>query len=596
MNDNELIEKVKMGLIKIKNFNLEKPNELLCILTEETLSVIQKRMFDYFLWNAKQKILKENIKECDNFLKVQIPLDELITISGIQKTRQNKIAYLTNKLRQLKKVDIIKVNLIKEASPLIKNKNDLLNIKDEEIEEIVLTSPIGHFKINRIENSVLIYISPFIAEYLIHTNSYTQINFLVYYFLRSNYSIALYNYLLSKFQSQKALMQKGIVPFSPFITTEKIPLKKLMDILEIPPEAAIRKKTFWMLNAKILSKAIKELNNEPTVEFEIVELIKHTKGKRVTDVSFVLKEKENKKVAVLDRNKKEVIAIPYELYKDNISFISKETDSIEDIENKFSLSPLEELKEKLKTEKIKSLREFSNELQKLKNIDITNILPNAKGKILRVNEFGMLELDGEEVDNIKANAIRRILYQNPDLLGKFEKIDNELEELKDKFINKVWVFMQNGFYYAVGVKNIIRENQNTVKVIGEELLRKIKDFKITVAISYLKTESPRDKLSLTDEDEYIKYNTVKELEELEEFFEVNKDKFQEWLDYLEEKSLEVSNKLLSLDENTEEYKKTAKELEILDRCYTKGYELLNGESISNIDKKQVLERFKEWAK
>jgi len=254
-SDNELIEKVKMGLIKIKNFNLEKPNELLCILTEETLSVIQKRMFDYFLWNTKQKILKENIKECDNFLKVEIPLDELITISGIQKTRQNKITYLTNKLRQLKKVDIIKINLIKDATPLIKNKNDLLNIKDEDIEEIVLTSPIGHFKINRIENSVLIYISPFIVEFLIHTNSYTQINFLVYYFLRSNYSITLYNYLLSKFQSQKALMQKGIVPFSPFITTEKIPLKKLMDILEIPPETVIRKKTFWMLNAKILSKA-----------------------------------------------------------------------------------------------------------------------------------------------------------------------------------------------------------------------------------------------------------------------------------------------------------------------------------------------------
>ena len=592
--NNEFIEKVKMGLVKIKNFNLEKPNELLCILTEETLSVIKKRMLDYFLWKAKQKIIKENIKDTDNFLKVEMPLDELIIISGIQKTRQNKIVYLTNKLRQLKRVDIIKINLVKEASPLIKNKNDLLNIKDEEIEEIVLTSPIGHFKINRVENEILVYISPFIAEYLINTNSYTQINFLVYSFLRSNYSISLYNYLLSKFQAQIALMEKGLIPKSDFIQTEKISLKKLMDILEIPPDNKARKKSFAYLNERILSKSIKELNNEPTVEFEIVELIKHTRGKKVTDVSFVLKEKENKKIAVLNNNEKKIVAIPYELYKENPNLAEAKTDEFikEDI---YLKNPLEKLKEKLKKGKIKSLKEFSNELQKLKNIDITNILPNAKGKLLRINEFGMLELDGDEVDNIKANSIRRILYKNPDLLGRIEKIDEELETLRDRFLRKVWIFIQKGFYYAIAIKDIVKE-EDKVKLIGEELLRDIKKFEIKVAIDYLKTQSPKDKLSLIDKDAYIKHNIQKELEELEEIFEKNKDKFQEWLNNLEEESFQLNDELLSLEEDSKEYIKIAKELEALDNLYSKGYDLLSGEKINNIDKLQILRKFKEYLK
>jgi len=261
---------------------------------------------------------------------------------------------------------------------------------------------------------------------------------------------------------------------------------------------------------------------------------------------------------------------------------------------KIQKSPLEELKEKLKTEKIKSLREFSNELQKLKNIDITNVLPNTKGKILRINEFGMLELDGEEVDNIKANYIRRTLYKYPDLLGKFEEIDEELEELRKKFIHKVWIFMQNGFYRAVGVKDIIRENQNTVKVIGEELLRRIKDFKIEITIDFLKSESPREQLSLIDKDDYIKFNALKELKELEKFFEKNNNKFQEWLDYLEDKSLEVNEKLLSLKEDTPEYKETAKRLELLDRYYSIAYDLLQNEKVNQTDKMQILKKFKEW--
>lgn len=580
-NEKELTEKVKMGLIKIKNFNLDKPDELLCVLTEESLSVIQKRMFDYFLWNAKQKIIKENITEADNFLKVEMPLNELITISGIQKTRQNKIIYLTNKLRQLKRIDIVKINLIKNATPLIRSKDDLINIKDEEIEEIVLTSPIGHFKINKPDNLITVYISPFIAEYLINTNSYTQVNFLVYSFLRSNYSISLYNYLLSKYQSQKALMKKNIIPASNVLHTEKIPIKKLMDILEIPPDAAIRKKSFWMLNGKILSKAINELNNEPTVEFEI-ELIKHTKGRKVTNVSFLLKEKEDKKIAVLDRDNNEVVAIPPELIEINNN-------------NEIVSNPLLEIKEKILNDKNYTFGDFVKDLRRLRNVDITNVCPLARGKVLRVNDLGMLELDGEEVDNVKANLARRILFQNPELLGKFEEIDEEFEELKEKYTNKVLVYKSNGYYYAVGVKDLQKENEK-IKVIGEELLRDIDNFSVTLSKDFLMETSPKEQLSLNDKDYYIQSNNQKELEELEELYEKNKDKFQEFLNCIEEESLKLSNELIKMGENSKEFQKKAKELETLDMFYLKGDEILKGENVSNVDKKMVFKKFKEFLK
>jgi hypothetical protein len=608
----ELIEKkVTMGIVEIKNFNFKKPDELLCILTEEILSPVQKRMFDYFLWNAKQKILRENIKTIDNFLKVDVPLDELYTIIGFSKNKNKKISYIFKRLKKMKKIDILKINLVKEAKDYtpVKSINFIDDLNDEDIDEITFSSLIGSFKISQTKRSIRIYISPTIAEYLIHSNSYTQLNFLVYSFLRSSYSINLYNYLLNKFQSQKALMDKGIITKKDEIVTEKIKIERLMDILEVPPEHIGRKKIKYF-NSKILNPAIKELNNKDVVEFEIKEVIKEKVGKKIDKIAFVLREKKDVKIPLIEKENNQIIALNYKTFLSiNQENNNEEIINTKEKENNKSVKKedttkniLHSIKEKIKNKKLKFF-EFVKELQKLQNIEITNALPNNKGKILRINQFSMLELDGEELDNTKANAIRRILFTNSDLIGKFIEVDEELEKLREKFVNKVIEFKFDGMYYDVGVDDIERIDNDTFKITGKELLREIENFTMNSKKEFFDKLIVKDKLSISDKDKNIKYNNQKELEKLENIFNENLDKFEKWLNELETKSFKISNEFIKINEDSEEYKKLAKELDAIDRLMMKANEIIEKKknndfknNVSNLDKKFVLKKFNDWLK
>jgi hypothetical protein len=599
-------QKVKMGLIKVKNFNFNKPDELLCILTDETLTPIQKRMFDYFLWATKQKIIKENIIETDNFLKVDVPLDELYSIIGFSKNNNKKIIYIFNRLKKLKKIDILKINLIKNPidykNEQVKSIDFINNLKDEDIDEIMFTSLIGAFKISQTQRLVRIYLAPTLVEFLINSHSYTQLNFLVYSFLRSSYSINLYNYLLNKYQSQKALMEKGLIPKNEEIITEKIEVDKLRDILEVPPTHRGRK-SFMVFNDKILKPAIKELNSKDVVEFEIKDVIKEKLGRKIHKVAFVLKEKENRKIPLLNKDNNEIIAVNYKTFsninQDNV--FNKETSiftvKTEKKEEEFMVNPeLLKIREKIKNNKL-TFFAFVKELQKLQNVEITNSLSDYMGKTLRINKFGMLELDGEELDNAEVNTIRKTLYSNPDLLGKFIVVDEELEFFKRKFVGKVWVFLMDELYYALGVKDIQRVSNEKFKVIGNELLRNIENFSIKVTKYVLENNTPKDKLSIIDKDEYIAHNNEIELKKLEKsLFDENREKFEKWLSELEKESFALNDKLLKLSKESEEYEKLAKKMEAIDNVMMKGYEYLSGEEISTLDKKLVFKKFQEYLK
>jgi len=601
-------EQIKMP--KILEYN--KNNALIFIVLNKIPSPTQRKLLDIIFYFGKQHLEKMKHQNPEEYKKLEerefksyiipiyIELKTLLVILEIE--RKNK-GQLVNAIKNIEEIKYEKIDLLNQDTNSVEQLTILDKTTIEEIfkkygdeiktweQDRIIVNPIIDF-----DNEIFkCYLSPTITKYLSKDDKYTRINVLIHTFLNSSYAINLYNILISKFKAQKEMMEKGKIPKTDLIQTGYIELEKLQDMLGMKKNHSWR--IFKDFNKFILKPSIKEINESNVIEFEIVDILRKTHKRKVTALSFVLKPKETFDIPALF-NEQIILTNQEELIKLKNMLKDKENkEKIQDAQDtqKIQKSPLEELKEKLKTERIKSLREFSNELQKLKNIDITNVLPNAKGKILRINEFGMLELDGEEVDNIKANAIRRILYQNPDLLGKVEEIDNELEELKDKFINKVWIFMRNGFYYAVGIKDIIREDKEKVKIIGEELLRNIKDFEVKVLINSLKNEFPKDKLSLMEEDKYLEHNSLKELEQLEEFFETNKDKFQEWLDYLEEESLNLSNYILSLQEETSEYKETAKKLEFLDKYYSIGYDLLQGEKISQIEKKQMLKKFKEWA-
>jgi len=589
-----------MGLIKIKNFNLDKPDELLCILTDESLTPVQKRMFDYFLWNAKQKVLNEKIKKVDNFLKVDVSLDELYAVIGFNRNRNQKIAYIIDKLRKLKRIDIIKINLIHEPMEFKASADFLSTLEDDEIEDIVLTSPIGQFKISNTQRVVTIYLSPIIVEYLINSNSYTKLNFLVYSFLRSTYSINLYNYLLNKFQSQLALMNKGIIQKSSEITTKKIEVERLMDILEVPMTHKARERGFAEFNEKILSKAIKELNKEDVVEFEIVKVLKEKKGKRVSKVAFVLKEKDRKKIPVLNKINNEILKLGYSDFEElsSLSIEEKEAQIIKDIEavdsievQDMNFNGLELLKEKVINKNI-NFFSFVKELQKLQNVDITNMLPNHEGELLRINEFGLLELNGEELDNIKANSIRKILYSNPELLDKVEKVDEELLELKKRFLNKVLIFLQNNMYRALVPFDIERVGPNGVRLRGKELLED-KDYEIDVSVSWLKKQNTKNMLNLIDKDDFQKHNRTVMKDLLMEFYEKHKDEFIKWLEELEERSFSLNDELIKLEEGSDEFISLVKKIEKIDSFVVKGYEFVSGERIGEDILIKLLGEFKK---
>jgi len=367
--------------------------------------------------------------------------------------------------------------------------------------------------------------------------------------LRSSYSIRLYEILKDWFEMYSRYNNRA----------EKIiSLDEFRDILEIPKSYQYSSH----IKKLILLKSQDEFKQNTDIVFDFKEI---KTGRKVTHLKFIIYS-----------NKKQVSVESFDSVKNE-----------EKIENPFLI-----LKTKIRNNQI-NFQTFVKELQKLKNVEITNVLPGYLGKKLKINEFGFLELDGEELDNVKANSIRRILYKHSDLLGEFKEIDEGFMALREKFIGKVLVFKFDNLYYAIGVKDLTKI-EDKIKVTGKEILRNIENFEVKFDLEWLKKQSPREKLNSIDVDDYIRHNNTIELQRLEEFFENNKDKFSEWLQELEKESFELSERIIKLDEESEEYKENAKKLELLDKLYMKGYELLEGERISDLDKKMILSAFKKW--
>ena len=379
-------------------------------------------------------------------------------------------------------------------------------------------------------------------------DKYLKYNIKNIMFLTSKYSIRLYELLKNEFEMLNRQNRELVLEIS---------IEELRELLNIPSSYK------WQhIKTQILEKSKKDFEKiDINFEYEVVK-----QGRKITNIKFMIYSKEQSFIDVLNTtvNNKKMI-------KNNNLLV---------------------LKKKLENNQI-NFQTFVKELQKLKNVEITNVLPGYLGKKLKINEFGFLELDGEELDNVKANSIRRILYKHPDLLGEFKEIDEGFMALREKFIGKVLVFKFDNLYYAIGVKDLTKI-EDKIKVTGKEILRNIENFEVKFDLEWLKKQSPREKLNSIDVDDYIRHNNTIELQRLEEFFENNKDKFSEWLQELEKESFELSERIIKLDEESEEYKENAKKLELLDKLYMKGYELLEGERISDLDKKMILSAFKKW--
>jgi plasmid replication initiation protein len=387
----------------------------------------------------------------------------------------------------------------------------------------------------------------------------TKKNFLQYrveniLVLDSKYAIRLYEILKNAYNlATRYNKTKKVVE-------EEISLDYLKERLLIP-----KSYRYPDIKRRVILTSQKQINENTDIQFEFKEI---KQGRSVKKIVFLISKNE-KNLAQNEEN------------NDN-KYINKS-------------SPLENIKQKLKDKKL-SLSAFSKELQKLQNVEITNVIPNNEGKLLKTNEYGMLEFDGKELDNIKANAIRRILFSNPDLIGKFIEIDEEIKKLKEKYEGNVIEFMLDNLYYAIGVKNIERVSKNKFRIKGVELLRDIDNFYVDFNKEALNKLIIRNKLNTAEIDEKIKHNNHIELKKLTDFFEKNKEQFEKWVDELEGKSIELSNKLIQLEEDSDEYIKIAKEIVLIDKLMIKANEMLNKRQISELDKKFVLKKFQEYLK
>ena len=594
---------------KIIEYN--KNNELIFMVFNKLPTSTQRKIWDIILYVSKKHLeeLKEKKPEDYEFylkrnfrnyvLPIKIELDYLQKTLDIKTS--NKKKQLLKNIASLEEISIDKINILKGGKTLE------INFDEESFDEVlsqygedikrwerdrIIVNPVVDFD----NNFFKCYLSPNVVAYIDKNNNYTRINVLIHTFLNSTYTINLYDILIAKFKAQKEMMKKGKIPQTDLIKTEYINLENLQDMLSVERNHKARKE-FKIFNRDILKPAIKEINESKVTEFEIVDVLKKKKRRKIAELAFLLKPKKIFNIpALVDEeiiltNEEELVKLRKKLKEVEKDKIIQEKDLKEIKEEN---NPLLELKQKILNDKNYTFTDFVKDLRRLKDVEITNVLPNAKGKILKINNLGLLELDNEEIDNMKANIIRRILFQNPELLGRFEEIDEEFEALKDKFTNKVLVFKFKGYYYAIGVKDLEKTKDDKIKITGEELLRDVKDFYSVFDKDFLNEVSPLDKLTIEKKDYYIQLNMQKELEELEEFFENNKNNFKEWLDYLEKESFDLSNELININENSKEFEEKAKKLEILDNCYHKGYELLDGNKLNSLDKKMILKKFKEW--
>ena len=555
---------------EIKNYVLNRPNETIYIGFNKLPTTYQKRAFIGFLYQAKNQIFslkefkKKFIKEdmideyWEDYLKKNIPIFkmDLTLLLKVLNYGKNSKKELINFLQEMKNIKITQIKTQTEIENY-RYDGDYVDIPEEEldkIKEVIITNMITYIKVDFEKKEVFFAFSPEINQYLYYSSNYTRMNIFIPSFINSTYAIELYEILLDKFLAHKGLMDKKIKEQNNIIETGWIDLEIFYKKMAIKEDSFLRQFKYFK---RELNKWIKKINEVNLIEFEIKDYETKKSGKKVTHLKFYLKE----------RNKLDLI-------KNNKTL------------------KLEELKEKIKDSNY-TFFNFVKDLQKLKNVEITNILPQERGKVLKINNLGLLELDNEELDNAKANLIRRILYQNPSLLGRFEEIDNELEELKNKFINKIAIFKMQNIYYALLIKDIERVDKEDIKVKGKNLLDD-KDIEIKFKTDVFITLTFKDELSLADKDYYISLNNQTELKNLEKFYEENKNKFKDFITFIEKKGFDITDELMKIDNQDKKYEQKAKELQFLDALLVKAFEFYENNNLSDMDKKIVLQKFKEF--
>ena len=550
-----------------KEIKINKTNEIIHTKVSKTPTIFQQRMYNVFLYAAKQKLnnlqktnknlyiaLREN--NFNDFLPV-IEIDLKFLFAVIQ-FGKNSRKYFIEQIKSLKDIEM-EYNILKKAqseteNQVIFNKENIPNnVNYDLVEEWGTSSLIISPKISFKENKMYFYLAPMVLSYLDKMESYTGFNILIPAFITSTYVIRMYEYLLRSFNAQNEMQEKGILyKDDKDIITAWIDIDKLQDIIGISKENT-RRKSFKDFKRSLLVPTVNKINTINVIEFLIKDFELKKEGRKYKKIRFILISRplNQKQFPLYDFTKQKIITLNYEKYKKTLNSNDKSIFPKENENNIDIPDELIKLKEEVINNKI-IYTLFKRKLQQLPAYtNICNKVLNYKNKslILRVNKYSHLELfnpktkENIQIEDFKnLEKIRKWLFDNPDRIADFADINPFREELNEKFLYKYIIITNDNKYYVIYIKEIVLKNDEVIfngdeKVYNKNLTISFKKENIKDLSPCYDNEIDEYKIKI-----YLQKNNEVDYKELSHFFKKNKKHLDKMLEYIENENLELAKK------------------------------------------------------
>lgn len=384
---------------------LNKPNELISLISEKPLTLIQRKLYNIFLKNTQNIVKFSNLKEyeeidTDKLYKFSIPCAESHQGANV------KIKDYLYAKQQLEKLMAVTVSVIDRNNP---NNWDSFSILP---------------KIRKIDDEYEYFLIGNIVKALKIQNYFTSLNLLIMNTLGGQYSIILY---------ELAIQYKK----------KQIPRMSIEELRKITGTENVYKK-FPNFRARVLDPAIEEVTEKTDIKlsYELKKI-----GNAYKYIDFKITPKRKKSI--------EQYTEEYKEYNENVLKL-------------FELLPSEEKSEKNKKELAKLIKEHSFKMLKediiyCKNQNYNKFMPYfinscenghystdelEKNKLKEEQKAKRLQVEKEEMDIIKE--------EEEEINKRIEEEYKELTELEKEEYSKKYNLLPNRTKKFLTLENYIK--------------------------------------------------------------------------------------------------------------------------------------------
>ena len=580
----------------LRRIEMNKNNELIHITFNHKPSPMQRKVWDLILFQVKGELenMKNNEPEKyislkkknfeDYFMPIKIDLDFML--SALQIDRHNKKVLIDNiyqmagiLITEIRYKDVVKIRSEQADGAIIKGV-DYDNVNAISINQIMVAPKIDFEK-----KYLKCYVLPLVVRFADKKKDYTRIDVLVNAFFGSTYTINLYEILLNKFKAQKEMMEKGKIERKDSIETAYIDIDNLKKIIGLKENHSWYATKYF--NKRILEPSIKEINNTDVTEFIVKDYKFKRENRKIVAISFVLQERKDRKVPFLQGD--EVVTKDIKQIVHNEEKESANANAPASVDANRINDNSDEIIQQLRSESIKFI-DFVKLLKHLKNFDLANNIDGYEPHILlRTNDLGFLELfnpiDNQviELDSKKdferLNNLKVWLYRNREKIGKVEKIDTDkakLEKLQGKYI----IFKDGDIWRYILIQDVEKQDENKIVIQGKDILNG-ENIKLELTKNEIENAPKNDEIDKAKLQELAIENKKTKYQKYMQFFERNRDKFEEYVNTLSEKVME--------------YDTESKEYEILSEFLAKAMNVIMEDEPLLFDDVDLLEHFYKYA-